>query len=256
MVPRLPLVPRAAFAKGGQAEVRRSTTIPIASGEREYTRFDFHRQLAAWLQQLREEKPVVLALPRGGVPVGFEIAEGLDAPLDIVLVRKIGVPWQPELALGAVVDGADPQVIINDILAAELAIDQNYIMSETARQLEEIERRRKVYLGDRTPVPLAGRTVIVVDDGIATGSTVRTAFRAIGRAGAGKIVLAVPVAPENALEELRKEVDEIVCLSTPSPFLAVGAHYEEFGQLADADVISLLEERHRRMARLGDRPSG
>ena len=129
------------------------------------------RQLAAQLQRLREEKPVVLALPRGGVPVGFEIAEGLDAPLDIVLVRKIGVPWQPELALGAVVDGADPQVIINDILAAELSIDQNYITNETARQLEEIERRRKVYLGDRPPVPLAGRTVIVVDDGIATGST-------------------------------------------------------------------------------------
>jgi putative phosphoribosyl transferase len=190
------------------------------------------------------------------VPVGFEIAEGLDAPLDIVLVRKIGVPWQPELALGAVVDGADPQVIINDILASELAIDQNYITSETARQLEEIERRRKVYLGDRTPLPLAGRTVIVVDDGIATGSTVRTALRAIARTGAGKIVLAVPVAPEDALEELRKQVDEIICLSTPSPFLAVGAHYAEFGQLADADVISLLEERHRRMAHSGDGPSG
>ena len=214
------------------------------------------RQLAAWLQQLREEKPVVLALPRGGVAVGFEIAEGLDAPLEIVLVRKIGVPWQPELALGAVVDGADPQVIINDILASELAIDQIYITSETVRQLEEIERRRKVYLGDRTPLPLAGRTVIVVDDGIATGSTVRTALRAIARTGAGKIVLAVPVAPEDALEELRKQVDEIICLSTPSPFLAVGAHYAEFGQLADADVISLLEERHRRMAHSGDGPSG
>ena len=214
------------------------------------------RRLAARLHQLREEKPIVLALPRGGVAVGFEIAEGLDAPLEIVLVRKIGVPWQPELALGAVVDGANPQVLINDILAAELAIDQNYITSETARQLEEIERRRKVYLGDRTPLPLAGRTVIVVDDGIATGSTVRTALRAIARTGAGKIVLAVPLAPEDALEELRKEVDEIICVSTPSPFLAVGAYYAEFGQLADADVISLLEERHRRMARSGDRPGG
>jgi len=117
-----------------------------------------------------------------------------------------------------VVGVANPQVLINDILAAELAIDQNYITSETARQLEEIERRRKVYLGDRTPLPLAGRTVIVVDDGIATGSTVRTALRAIVRTGAGKIVLAVPVAPEDALKELRKEVDEIICLSTPSPF--------------------------------------
>src|SRR6267154_3856649 len=189
------------------------------------------RQLAAQLQQLREQKPVVLALPRGGVPAGFEIAEGLDAPLDIVLVRKIGVPWLPELALGAVVDGADPQVIINDILAAELAIDQNYITSETARQLEEIKRRRKVYFGDRPPVPLAGRTVIVVDDGIATGSTVRTALRAIGRAGAAKIVLAVPVAPRDALEELRKEVDEIICLSTPSPFLAVERITRNLGSL-------------------------
>src|ERR1700736_2455240 len=176
------------------------------------------RRLCSPAHQWREEKPVVLALPRGGVAVGFEIAEGLDAPLEIVLVRKIGVPWQPELALGAVVEVANPQALIND--------------------------------------PLAGRTVIIVDDGIATGSTVRTALRAIARIGAGKIVLAVPVAPEDALEELRKEVDEIICLSTPSPFLAVGAHYAEFGQLADADVISLLEERHRRMAHSGDGPSG
>src|SRR6266446_8649170 len=104
------------------------------------------RQLAARLHHLRQDQPLVLALPRGGVPVGFEVAQELDAPLDILLVRKIGVPWQPELALGAVVDGADPQVIINDILAAELAIDQNYIRSETVRQLTEIERRRRVYL--------------------------------------------------------------------------------------------------------------
>ena len=214
------------------------------------------RQLSQRLQYLRHEKPVVLALPRGGVPVGFEIAEGLDAPLDIVLVRKIGVPWQPELALGAVVDGANPHVVINDSLAAELAIDESYITSETARQLEEIERRRKLYLGDRPPVPLAGRTVIVVDDGIATGSTVRTALRAIRNAGAGKIVLAVPVAPRDALDELRGEVDEIICISIPSPFIAVGAHYAEFAQLADADVILLLEERHKRMAHAEESPGG
>jgi len=203
------------------------------------------RRLASRLHQLREEKPVVLALPRGGVAVGFEIAEGLDAPLELVLVRKIGVPWQPELALGAVVNGADPQTIINRNLAAELAIDEDYITRETARQLQEIERRRKVYLGNRPPVPLAGRTVIVVDDGIATGSTARTALRAIRNAGAGKIVLAVPVAPKDALDELQTEVDEIICLSTPSPFFAVGAHYAEFGQLVDANVISLLRSAKR-----------
>ena len=161
------------------------------------------RQLSERLEHLRPDNPLVLALPRGGVPVGFEIAERLDAPLDIVLVRKIGVPWQPELALGAVVDGADPQVLINDDLAAELAIDENYITSETARQLQEIERRRKIYLGDRASIPLAGRTVIIVDDGIATGSTVRAALCAARKAGAGKIVLAVPVAPEDTLERLR-----------------------------------------------------
>jgi len=214
------------------------------------------RQLSVRLQHIREERPVVLALPSGGVPVGFEIAEGLDAPLDIVLVRKIGVPWQPELALGAVVNGADPQTIINRNLAAELAIDEDYITSEAARQLQEIERRRKVYRGNRPPVPLAGRTVIVVDDGIATGSTARTALRAIRNAGARKIVLAVPVAPKDALDELQTEVDEIICLSTPSPFFAVGAHYAEFGQLVDADVISLLKERQEAMARAESRSDG
>ncbi len=201
------------------------------------------RQLSERLQHLRQKRPLVLALARGGVPVGFEIAAGLGAPLDIVLVRKIGVPWQPELALGAVVDGADPQVLINEDLAAELAIDRSYITSEAARQLEEIERRRKIYLGDSPPVQLAGRTVIIVDDGIATGSTVRAALRAVRKAGAGTIVLAVPVAPEDTLQQLRAEVDQIVCLDTPNPFFAVGAHYSEFPQLADTDVVELLEQR-------------
>jgi putative phosphoribosyl transferase len=207
------------------------------------------RQLSERLEHLRPDNPLVLALPRGGVPVGFEIAERLDAPLDIVLVRKIGVPWQPELALGAVVDGADPQVLINDDLATELAIDENYITSETARQLQEIERRREIYLGDRASIPLAGRTVIIVDDGIATGSTVRAALCAARKAGAAKIVLAVPVAPEDTLARLRAQVDETVCLASPNPFIAVGAHYAEFRQLADADVVTLLEERYRAMTR-------
>ncbi len=136
------------------------------------------------LGYLRAEQPIVLALSRGGVPVGFEIAEALDATLEIVLVRKIGAPGQPELALSAVVDGDAAQVLIDDSLVAALAIDPAHIESETRRQLVEIERRREAYLGHWLPAPIAGRTVVVVDDGIATCSTVRTVLRAIGK-GAG-----------------------------------------------------------------------
>ena len=205
------------------------------------------RQLADRLQHLRPDHPLVLALPRGGVPVGFEIATSLAAPLDLVLVRKIGVPWQPELALGAVVDGADPQVLINDDLANELGIDESYIASETTRQLEEIERRREIYFGNRLPASVVDRTVIIVDDGIATGSTMRVALRAVKKAGAKRVILGVPVAPKETLRQLRPEADEIVCLEMPDPFIAVGAHYIEFSQLTDAEVIPLLEERHRAM---------
>lgn len=209
------------------------------------------RQLGDRLQHLRRESPVVLALPRGGVPVGFEIAARLDAPLDVVLVRKIGVPWQPELALGAVVDGATPQTFIDRRLAADFGIEEGYIEKETAHQLAEIERRRRSYFGDRPPLPLAGRTAIVVDDGIATGSTARTALRAVRKAGAGRTILAVPVAPPESLAELRDEADEIVCLETPSPFFAVGAHYARFPQVEDAEVIALLEDRRRTLERRG-----
>ena len=203
------------------------------------------RALSPRLQHLRAERPVVLALPRGGVPVGYEIALGLDAPLDIVLVRKIGAPGQPELALGAVADGGAPQVLIDDRLAAALGVDPTYIAAETKAQLAEIERRRNLYRGARRPAPVAGRTVIVVDDGIATGSTTRAALRAVRAAGAGRIVLAVPVAPQETLDALQAEADEIVCLATPSPFFAVGAHYQVFTQLDDADVAALLEARER-----------
>jgi putative phosphoribosyl transferase len=207
------------------------------------------RKLAHQLEHLRVERPIVLALPRGGVPVGFEIAETLDTPLDVVLVRKIGAPGRPELALGAVVDGDAPGVLIDEGIAKALVVGQAYIESETQRQLAEIERRRMAYLGRRSVAPVSGRTVIVVDDGIATGSTMRAALRAVANAGAGKIVLAIPVAPQEVFEALRSKVDEIVCLATPNPFLAVGAHYQQFAQLADADVISLLELRRRGPAR-------
>jgi putative phosphoribosyl transferase len=202
--------------------------------------------LAAKLRHLYDAAPLVLALPRGGVPVAFEIAESLGAPLDLVLVRKIGVPWQPELALGAIVDGADPQLVYDERLAAELGVAADYLNKARAIQLAEIERRRKLYLGDREPAPVKGRTVIVVDDGIATGATARVALRALRKAGAARLVLGTPVAPEETIALLRPEADEIVCLETPSPFFAIGEHYADFAQTTDEEVVSLLRQAAER----------
>ena len=179
-------------------------------------------------------------MPRGGVAVGFEIARALDAPLDIVLVRKIGVPWQPELALGAVTDGASHETFIDRDLAASLDVPDSYIEEETARQLEEIERRRKSYCEGRPALEIAGRTAIVVDDGIATGATMRVALQAVRRRGPARLVLAVPVAPPDTLAALREEVDEAVCLETPVELGAIGFYYRDFHQMSDAEVTDLL----------------
>ena len=173
------------------------------------------RRLADKLAHLKGAQPVVLALPRGGVAVGFEIARALDAPLDIVLVRKIGVPWQPELALGAVTDGASPEIFIDRGLATSLDVPDSYIKEEIARQLEEIERRRKSYCEGRPALEVAGRTAIVVDDGIATGATMRVALHAVRRRGPKRLVLAVPVAPPDTFAALGEEADAAVCLETP-----------------------------------------
>jgi putative phosphoribosyl transferase len=199
--------------------------------------------LAERLIGYRARDPVVLALPRGGVPVACEIAAALDAPLDVLLVRKIGVPSEPELALGAVVDGATPDLVIDEQLMAALDIPQSYVESESKRQLAEIERRRRVYLGDRQPLDIKDRTAIVVDDGIATGNTMRVALRALARRSPGAVVLAIPVAPPAAIELLRPEVTDIVCLETPSDFLAIGQFYEDFAQLRDDTVVQLLRTR-------------
>ncbi|HMD75274.1 MAG TPA: phosphoribosyltransferase family protein [Steroidobacteraceae bacterium] len=196
--------------------------------------------MAAKLAHLKEREPVVLALPRGGVAVGFEIARALDAPLDIVLVRKIGVPWQPELALGAVTDGASPETFIDQDLAKALDIPGDYVQEETARQLEEIERRRKTYCADRLPVNVSGRTAIVVDDGIATGATMRVALRAVRRRNPAHLVLAVPVAPPETLAEFRNEADEAVCLEAPAMLGAIGFYYRDFHQMGDEEVTDLL----------------
>ena len=203
------------------------------------------RRLAGKLLHLKDRRPVVLALPRGGVAVGFEIAQTLGAPLDIVLVQKIGVPWQPELALGAVTDGADPLSFIDRDLATTLRIPETYIRDETARRLAEIERRRESYCAGRAVVEIAGCVAIVVDDGVATGSTMRVALQAVRRRAPARLVLAVPVAPPDTLAVLRESVDETVCLETPAGLGAIGYYYRDFHQLSDDEVTDLLARAQR-----------
>ena len=198
------------------------------------------RLLAERLLRLGLEEPVVLALPRGGVPVGFAVAAALGAPLDLVLVRKIGAPDQPELAVGAVVDGSRPETVLNRDVVRQLGVSQHWIETETARQLDEIERRRRLYFGGRARAPVEGRTAIVVDDGIATGATMQAALHATRRARPKTLVLAVPVAPPDTLERLRRDCDQIVCLAAPRSFMAVGSFYADFTQVEDEEVRELL----------------
>ena len=209
-------------------------------------RLEAGRELAACLATSFAATPqrgplVVLALPRGGVPVAAEVARTLGAPLDLLLVRKIGAPRQPELAVAAVVDGATPEIVFDERLCALFGVGRAYVQRRAAEELQEIERRRRIYLGGRAPLPLAGAMVIVVDDGIATGTTMRAALKALRRQHPARIVLAVPVAPSESLVELRGEADEIVCLMQPSPFRAVGLHYRDFHQLSDDEVMSALQ---------------
>lgn len=212
----------------------RPITLPFAD------RAAAGRQLASRVAALRPQRPVVLALPRGGVPVAFEVAQALHAPLDLLLVRKIGVPYQPELALAAVMDGAAPVLVIDPTVQRETGIGADVIDRLAQVQRAEIERRRTVYLGDRAPVPLTGCTAIVVDDGIATGTTMRAALQGLRHRRPARIVLAVPVAPTAVVDMLRVEVDELICLAQPEPFNAIGMYYEDFHQLDDAEVLSLL----------------
>lgn len=200
------------------------------------------RLLAERLKKANIPGPVaVLALPRGGVPVGAEIARSLSAPLGLLLVRKIGAPFQPELAAGAVVDGDEPAVILNEDIVRATGMSEADIERAVADKLAEIERRRSIYYKDRAPIDVTGKTVIAVDDGIATGATTRAGLKGLRRRKPKQIILAVPVAPGDTLEMLKKEVDEIVCLETPEPFFAIGQHYADFRQLSDDDVIQILE---------------
>ncbi len=201
-------------------------------------RADAGRRLGDALKARRLPKPVVFALPRGGVPVAAEVCAALAAPLDLIIARKIGVPIQPELAMGAVAEGGEP-VRNEDVIALVGVTDAEFAVV-CARERREIERRRRRYLGDRAPVEVAGRTGIVVDDGIATGATMRAALMAIRGRQPRQVVLAVPVAPSLTLEALRAHADEIVCLEDYEPFGAIGMFYRDFTQVTDEEVVALL----------------
>ncbi|CAN7625425.1 phosphoribosyltransferase [Rhizobium sp. LjRoot98] len=204
-------------------------------------RKDAGSRLAAALTGYRGKCPVVIALPRGGVAVAAEIARALDAPLDLLFVQKIGVPFHSELAMGAIVDGPEPIIVRNENVIRQARIRDREFSAICRSQQMEIERRKRLYLGNRNTIPLAGRVVIVVDDGIATGSTVKAALKAIRNQGPQELVLAVPVAPAVSLEELERNVDALICLEAPFVFRAVGHFYDDFRQVSDAEVISALE---------------
>jgi putative phosphoribosyl transferase len=200
------------------------------------------RALARALSRYKGGDPLILALPRGGVVVAAEIALALDAPLDLILVRKLGVPLQPELAMGAIVDGATPYVVRNEDVLAQLGIPEKELRKICERELGEIERRRALYLRDRPRADIEGRTVIVVDDGIATGATVRAALGAIRKRNPGRLVLAVPVAPASTLAGLSGQADDILCLHAPEPFHAISLYYKDFHQVSDGEVREILSE--------------
>ena len=204
-------------------------------------REDAGRRLAARLLKYKGEEVVVFALPRGGAPVAAPIAVALDAPLDLVLVRKIGVPFQPELAMGAVADGGEPVTVRNEDVIEMARVGEEEFEAVRQRELDEIERRRRLYLGSRPRPEAQGRIAIVVDDGVATGATTRAALRAVRARQPRKLVLATPVAPPDTLASLEPEADETICLETHEDFGAIGYFYADFRQTSDAEVISILD---------------
>jgi len=203
--------------------------------------------LAEKLEKLRLENPVVLAIPRGGVVVGYEVARKLKAPLDVIVPRKLGAPGNPELAIGAVAE--DGTIILDSSLIDYLEVDEEYIKKEKERQVKEIKRRLNVYRGRFSRLEIERRDVVIVDDGIATGATIRAAIASVRKRKPASLTLAVPVAPPSTIEKLREEVDRIVCVSTPEPFFAIGQFYTDFRQTTDEEVIRLLEKNRREVAK-------
>jgi len=197
------------------------------------------RRLAEALERFRDEQPLVIALPRGGVPVGFEVAKALGAPLDILLVRKLGAPFRPEYGIGAIAEGGIRFVRERD--AELIGVGEQELEALVAEESAELKRRQLLYRGAREPLPVEGRTAILVDDGIATGGTAVAAGQALRARGAARVVLAVPVAPPGTEERLAGDFDEVVCLEQPDGFFGIGQFYVDFGQLEDAEVTELLK---------------
>jgi predicted phosphoribosyltransferase len=215
-------------------EAQRISAMPFRD------RIDAGRKLARALARYAGEEVVVLALPRGGAPIAAEVATALHAPLDLLLVRKIGCPRQPELAMGAVVDGPAPIVVRNEDVIAAADVSEAEFERVCRSELAEIERRRGYYLGGREAAEVEARVVIVIDDGLATGATMRAALRALRGRNPKRLVLAVPVAPSDTLEAMRSEADDIVCIEEHMFFGAIGAYYDDFRQVSDVELVTIL----------------
>lgn len=207
-------------------------------------RLDAGRELVKALKKLELQSPVVLALPRGGVVIAAEIAKFFKSAHDILLVRKIGAPFNPELAVGAVVEGNPPRIFLNQELIRVLKVTDDYLKSETVKQEEEIRRRDKLYRDGKPRSKISGKTVILVDDGVATGASIRAAIEGIRDEKPSRLVLAVPVAPPDTVKEIQKEVDDLICLVSPEDFKAVGQFYRHFAQVSDEEVTHLLNEKN------------
>jgi len=206
------------------------------------------QMLAAELLKLDLPEPVVLALPRGGVPVAAAIASALDAPLDLLIVRKVGAPGNSELAVAAIVDGNPPDVVLNREIVEAYGLDDADLAALIKQERPELERRRLAYRGARQPLSVTGKTAILVDDGAATGTTMKVAIRALQRRSPREIVVALPIAPPETVTELAQLADRIVCLSQPTPFRALGYHYLRFPQLADEEVTNALTDARKSRA--------
>jgi putative phosphoribosyl transferase len=208
-------------------------------GMRFHDRDDAGRRVAARVRELDLDDPVVLGLPRGGVPVAAQVARAIGAPLDVILVRKLGVPAQPELAMGAL--GEEGVRVLDHDLLTRAHVRDEQLADVERRERDELARRARTYRGDREPLPIAGRTVVIVDDGLATGASARAAIEVARARGAGRVVLAVPVAPPETVTALRAHADAVVSVETPATMAAIGQWYDDFSQTSDAEVVAHLE---------------